>query len=613
MTLDRKTKLLAGLVATAVILLAKLFMIQIVDQQYKEDASNNSMVYEVIYPTRGVIYDRNGEIIVGNKVAYDILVTPREVEKFDTLKLAEALGTDVGFIREKMAEYERNRRRIGYQSVVMLKQVPAEVYSQFAEIQYKFPGFKGQARSIRDYPVNAGGNLLGYVSEVDQDYLRNHPGEYRSGDYAGKTGIEAAREEDLRGEKGYHIFLRNSRNQIESRYKDGEMDKEAIPGSDIVTTIDATLQQYGQQLMQNKVGSVIALEPSTGEILAMVSSPGIDVEMLSDIGKYYGEIASDPYKPMFNRTVQASYPPGSVFKLVNGLIGLEEGVLEPFYTYPCNQGYYFGNHKLGCHAHRSPLNLEDAIMMSCNGYFCYVLRNTLENKKYESIDEALDKWNEYVSSFGFGHKLGSDFPAELGGTLPNSKTYNKVYGKGGWKFTTIVSLSIGQGEIGVTPLQIANLAATVANRGWYKIPHIVKESPGVEIDEKYHERQYTMVDTLQFHKVIHGMWKAVNAGYGSGGTASVAAVPGLDICGKTGTAQNPHGADNSVFICFAPMDNPKIAVAAYVENAGFGATWAAPIASLMVEQYLNGEIRPDRAYLEQRVLEGDLMSRVKTD
>ena len=612
MKLDRANKLRIGLVIMAGILIARIFYIQIVDDRYKIDASNNSMVYDIIYPTRGVIYDRNGKIIVGNKVAYDILVTPKEVKEFDTLLLAGVLDVEPDFIRGKMAEYRKNRRRIGYQSVIMMKQLSSEKYMKFSEIQYKFPGFKGQVRSIRDYPFNAGGNLLGYVSEVDQAYLDRHPGEYRSGDYAGKTGLEAARETDLRGEKGYHIYLRDSHNQIQTRYKDGEMDKEAIPGKDIVTTIDADLQQYGQQLMQNKVGSLVAIEPSTGEILTMVSSPGFDVEMLADIGKHYKEIVSDPHKPMFNRAVQAPYPPGSVFKLVNGLIGLEEGVLKPEYTYPCNKGYYFGKHKLGCHAHRSPLDLEDAIMMSCNGYFCYVMRNILENRKYGSQAEALDKWHDYVSSFGFGHKLGSDFPAELGGTIPTSAYYNKVYGKGGWKFTTVISISIGQGEIGVTPLQIANMCATVANRGYYYIPHIVKDSDSLRIDDKFRERQYTMVDTTNFKKVIKGMWKAVNSGFGSGGTASIAAVEGLDICGKTGTAQNPRGADNSVFICFAPMDNPKIAVAAYVENAGFGATWSAPIASLLVEKYLTGTISEDRKPLEERMLNGDLMSRVKT-
>jgi len=607
---NRSRVLLAGLVVVAIILLGKLFYIQIIDDKYKINASNNSMVYDIIYPTRGIIYDRNGKIIVSNKVTYDILVTPREVTPFDTLLLASVLETSPEFIKEKMAEYSRNRKKIGYQSMVMLKQIKPETYMKFAEIQYNFPGFRGQVRSIRDYPVNAGGNLLGYVSEVDQKYIESHPGEYRSGDYAGKTGIEAAREKDLRGEKGYHIYLRNSRNQIERPYKEGEMDKEAVPGHDIVTTIDADLQQYGQELMKNKVGSLVAIEPKTGEILSLVSSPGVDVSMLADISQHYNEIIKDPHKPMFNRAVQAPYPPGSVFKLVNGLIGLQEGVLDMDMAYPCYQGYHFGSHKLGCHNHWSPLRLEEAIMMSCNGFFCYVLRNILENKKYKNIDEALDKWNEYVQSFGFGHKLGSDFPAELGGTLPTSKLYNKRYGKGGWKFTTIISISIGQGEVGVTPLQIANLAAIMANRGWYKIPHIVKASEGVEIDPKYNERQYTMVDTTNFKKVINGMWRAVNNGPGTGCTAWVAAVDGLDICGKTGTAQNPRGADNSVFICFAPKDDPKIAVAAYVENAGFGATWAAPIASLLIEKYLKGETsRPD---LENRVMQGDLMSRVKT-
>ncbi len=617
MDLSRKNKLLIGLVAVAVILLAKIFYIQIIDDTYKISAENNSMVYEIIYPTRGVIYDRNGTIIVGNKVAYDILVTPREVKDFDTLMLAQVLDTSVTFIRDKMAEYRRNRKRIGFQSMTMLRQIPTETYNRFAEVQYQFPGFKGQVRSIRDYPVNAGGNLLGYVSEVDAAYLKAHPDEYRSGDYAGRTGIEAAREKDLRGVKGYHIFLRNSHNQIEQPYKDGEMDKEAIPGHDIVTTIDAELQQYGQRLMQNKVGSVVAIEPGSGEILAMVSSPGIDVSQLADFSRHYNEIMNDPYKPMFNRAVQAPYPPGSVFKLVNGLIGLQEGTLRPDSMFPCAHGYPLADHRPGCHGHKSPINLEEAIMMSCNSYFTFALRDILENKKYPDMDAALDKWHEYVESMGFGRKLGSDFPSELGGTIPTSKLYNRLYKKelGGWKFNTIKSISIGQGEVGVTPMQIANLAATVANRGYYYIPHIVKESPGIEIDPKYKERQYTMVDTTEYKKVIQGMWRAVNSGAGMGGTAWAAHVDGLDICGKTGTAQNPRGADNSVFICFAPKDDPKIAIAVYVENGGFGATWAVPIASLLVEKYLKGEIadNPARKAVEQRVLDGDLMSRVKTD
>ena len=607
----RHIPLLIGLTIAALALLGKIFSLQVIDR-YKEDADRNSTVYETIYPTRGIIYDRNGNILVGNKVAYDILVSPREVQAFDTVALAAVLDVTPEFIRGKLKEYRRRRSAIGFQSVTMMRMVPAETYMRFDEVKYRFPGFKGQVRGVRDYPFNAGGNLLGYVSEVNQAYIDRLPDEYRSGDYAGMTGIEAAREKELRGEKGYHIYLRNSRNQIEQPYKDGAEDKEAIPGHDIVTTIDAHLQQYGQELMQNKVGSIVAIEPSTGEILALVSSPGIDVSQLADIGRHWEEISTNPYKPMYNRAVQASYPPGSVFKLVNGLIGLQEGVLRPEMTYPCHQGYHFGaGHKLGCHVHKSPLNMEESIMMSCNAYYCYVLKNILDNRKYGNVADGMDHWREMVMSFGFGRKLGSDFPAELSGSIPSSKTYNRAYGKGRWNSTTVISLSIGQGEILATPMHLANLCATIANRGYYYIPHIVKESEGVPLDQRFKERQYTMVDTLQFPKVIKGMWRAVNSGPGMGGTAWIAHVDSLEICGKTGTAQNPRGADNSVFICFAPMDNPKIAIAAYVENGGFGATYAAPMASLMAEKYLTGSV--SRPALEKRMKEADLMARVKHD
>jgi len=611
MKLNRENKLIIGLCTAVAILIARLFSIQIIDDRYKLASDNNSLVYTTIYPTRGIIHDRNGKILVGNKVSYDLMVTPREVEPFDTLEFCKILGISPDFVREKMTEYRRFRSRIGWRTVVMMKLIPQETYMRFAEVAYKFPGFRGQARNIREYPYNAGGNLLGYVSEVDAGFLKRHEGEYQSGDYAGKTGIESVRERELKGEKGYNIMLRDSRNKIMSHYQDGEMDKEAVPGKNIMTTIDAELQHYGQMLMNNKVGSLIAIEPSTGEILTMVSSPGIDVEMLADIGKYYGQISSDPYKPMFNRTVQASYPPGSVFKLVNGLIGLQEGVVSPGTHYPCKMGYHFGRNKLGCHAHKSPVDFEESIMMSCNAYYCYILRDLLENGKYSSIGEAMDHWKEYVQSFGFGEKLGSDFPSELGGFIPDSGYYDRVYGKGRWKATTVISLSIGQGEIGCTPLHLANFCATLANRGYYYTPHIIKDSEHVRIDDRFRTRNYTMVDTTHFHKVIGGMYRAVNSGFGSGGTASIAAVKGLDICGKTGTAQNPHGDDHSVFICFAPKDNPKIAVAAYVENGGFGASWAAPIASLLTEMYLTGEISRERRYLEERIMNGNLLDKVK--
>ena len=601
MALSRPDKLLVGLGVAALLLLGKIFYIQIINGKYKRDASNNSMVYSTIYAPRGIIYDRNGRALVTNKVSYDIMVTPREVKAFDTLALANILDTTADYVRERMAYYREYRSRIGYQTLTFLKRVPLEAYMRFSECEYRFPGFSSVIRSDRSYPYDAGGNLLGYVSEVDQTYLDKHPGEYKSGDYAGKTGLEAMREEDLRGEKGYNIYLRDARNKIQTSYKDGMYDKPAVPGKVVTTTIDAELQSYGQALMKGKTGSVVAIEPKTGEILAMVSSPGISVDQLADIGKYYNTLVKDKNKPMFNRTVMASYPPGSVFKLINGMIGLQEGVLKPEYEYPCNKGYaYSGTRKLGCHAHASPLNLWDAIATSCNGYFCYVLRNILQNPKYGSIQEAFSVWREYVLSFGFGHKLGSDFPSELGGNIPTSDYYDRIYGKRGWKFPTIVSLSIGQGEIGATPLQIANLAAIVANRGYYYIPHLVKDSDDITIDDVYRERQYTKVDSAYFDIAVQGMYMAVNGGGKAGGTAFVGAVPGLDICGKTGTAQNPHGKDNSVFICFAPKDDPQIAIAAYVENAGFGATWACPVASLMVEKYLTGKItRPD---METRIM-----------
>ena len=604
---NRPAKMLIALGAVLLILVGRLFYVQIINSDYKTAAANNAITSELIYPPRGVIYDRNGLLLVGNVISYDILVTPRAVPYLDTLALAEILDTSANFIRERMEYYRKYRTRIGWQTLTLLKQVDASTYMRFAEQQFRFPGFKGQVRTVREYPFNAGGNLLGYISEVNAEFLAEHP-DYRAGDYYGRTGLEAAREADLRGKKGWHLYNRDARGRLKDSYREGEYDVPAEPGKDIVTTIDAHLQQYGQRLMAGKKGSLVAIEPSTGEILTMVSSPGIDVNVLADFGSYYDELVKDKNKPLYNRAVSASYPPGSVFKLVNGLVGLQDGVLEPWMTYPCYNGYVYSSsgRKLGCHSHRSPLNLEDAVKMSCNGYFCYVFKNILENPKFNSTEEAYEHWREVVMSFGLGHKLGSDFPSELSGNIPSPAYYNRYYTKGRWRFPTIVSLSIGQGEILTTPLQIANLAAILANRGYYYIPHVVKASEGVKIDPKYYERQYTLVDTVHFPKVIPGMWKAVNQ-FGDGSTATVACVPGLDICGKTGTAQNPHGKDNSVFICFAPKDNPKIAVAAYIENAGFGATWATPIASLLVEQYLRGEIDESRKPLEYRVMHTKLI------
>ena len=597
--------LIIGVVIVCLVLVTRLFFLQIVDEEYKISAENNAYKYITIYPVRGLILDRNGNILVSNKNSYDIMVTPVDLQPFDTAALCRIFSIKKEFVREKIAEYKKNRRKIGYQSVVFLKQVSEREYGVFLEQSYKFPGFSGVSKSMRDYPYNAGANLFGYTTEVSEEFLEKNPS-YRMGDYVGASGLELSYESVLKGEKGYTIMQRDVHNRILSPLAGGAYDKDAVPGKDIVTTIDGELQQYGEYLMQNKIGSVVAIEPESGEILSLISSPGIDISKIANISKYYNEIINDPLKPMFNRAVMSAYPPGSVFKIVNGLIGLQEGVITQESRFPCRGGYYYTPTRiLKCHAHRSPLDFPHAIMMSCNAYFCYVLKDILENPEYGSMDESFTTWRSYVESMGFGKRLGSDFPAELGGTLPTADTYNKIYGRGSWKSSTVISLSIGQGEIGTTPLHLANLAATIANRGYYITPHLVKSIPDSAISERYTKRNYTAIDSKYFDPVVEGMYMAVNSRPGEGGTATRAKVEGLDICGKTGTAQNPHGKDNAVFICFAPKENPRIAVAVYIENAGFGGTWAAPVASLIVEKYLTGGItRPE---LEKYMAETNLI------
>lgn len=601
--------LMAGLAVAFLILAVQLFRLQLLDTSFKVSADNNALYYQTRYPARGLILDRNGKILVGNKNTYDIMVTPRYVKDLDTATLCRILDLSPEYVREKFREYRQYRSRIGYRAVTFVGQISQEQYSRFIEMAHKFPEFRGVPRTTRMYPYNAGGNLLGYVTEVDRDFLDKHP-DYTAGDYTGRTGLEETCEPMLRGEKGYSIYLRDASNRIQSSYHDGAFDKPAVAGTDVTSTIDAELQNYGEELMRNKVGSVIAIEPATGEILSMISSPGIDVSVLGEINKHYSSIAADPFKPMFNRAVMSPQPPGSVFKLVNGLIGLQEGVVGTDTEFPCHNGFSARGITVGCHSHKSPVDFTEAIMVSCNSYFCYLFRDILENPAYGSESEALDRWAEYVRSFGFGTRLGSDFPSETPGFVPTSRTYDRVYGQGGWKALSVISLSIGQGELGCTPLHLANLAATIANRGWYRIPHIVRRHGNDSTDAKYLEKHLTMVDTTHFEKVIEGMYQAVNAPYGSGATARIAAVEGLDICGKTGTAENPHGDEHAVFVCFAPRENPQIAIAVYIENAGYGATWAAPVASLMVEKYLNGTISQGRKWLEQKMLDANLLHKV---
>ncbi len=604
--LKKSNILTVSVVIIATLLTIRLFILQIVDKEYKITASNNAFRYEVRYPARGLVFDRNGKILVGNETAYDIMVTPYEAVNFDTVDLCEIFDLKLEDVRHTFKEYRVNRRKIGFQTMPFVKRVSNKQYAVFLEQAYKFPGFSAISRTLRTYPYNAGANLLGYITEVDTTYIRKHP-EYKRGDYVGRTGIEQSYESVLRGKKGYNIFLRDVHNKVKSSFSNGEYDIDAVPGKSITSSIDAELQSYGESLMTNKVGSLVAIEPSTGEILTLVSSPGINVDKLASISKYYKEIVNDPLKPMFNRAVMAAYPPGSVFKLVNGLVALQDGVLDTVVKYPCSMGYHVGR-GVGCHAHPSPLDLTHAIMMSCNSYFCYAFRDIIDNPEFPNVTAAFSHWKEMVESFGFGHKLGSDLPNELGGVLPSVKGYDRIHGKGRWKSLSIISLAIGQGEIGTTPLHLANLAATVANRGYYYTPHIIKSVEDTVVHADYSKRHYTKVDPSNFQKVIYGMYLAVNAPPGSGGTATRVAVKGLDICGKTGTAQNPHGKDHSVFICFAPKDNPKIAVAAYIENAGFGATWAAPIASLLVEMYINRKV--DRKDLEAYIISGNTITNV---
>lgn len=604
---SKKNILLISVTIAFLTIMVRLFNVQIIEDKYRINAENNALKYKINYPARGRILDRNGGILVDNKLIYDIEVVPVDVKPFDTLALCKLFQIDESFVKERFEQYSRNRSQ-RYNSISFLKQVSSEMYNNFAEKSYLFPGFDAVVRTARSYPINSGGNLLGYISEVDQDFLDNNE-DYSMGDFAGKTGMEMAFEDRLKGEKGYNIYLRDANNRILEPYEDGMYDKEAIEGIDVISTIDMNLQAYGQHLMKNKVGSVVAIEPATGEILAMVSSPGIDVSQLAEINKYYSTLITDPYKPMFNRAVQSAQPPGSVFKIVNGLIGLQEGVLTPETKYPCHSGYSVGNITVGCHSHTSPIDMYQSLMMSCNAYYCYVFRNIIDNPKYESVSDAFDAWREYVVSFGFGTKLGTDIPYELAGNVPSRATYDKLHGENRWKSLSIISLAIGQGELGCTPLHLANLCATVANRGYYITPHYVKYNADGVIDSAYTIKHYTKVDPKYFPDVVEGMRRAVHGG--PGGTARSVEIPGIEMCAKTGTAQNPHGDDHSVFICFAPKDNPKIAIAAYVENGGFGATWAAPIASLMIEKYLKGEISPDRKSMEQNMVEANLLNKVR--
>ena len=551
--------------------------------EYFDRAERNVIRYIITYPPRGEVFDRNGEYLIQNRICYDLMVIPRETSKagLDTLRLSQITGISVSSLKSAFAKARKN----GKIASPLAKYLTVEAKLKLDE--WNLQGFYTVPRTVRQYPRNIGGNLLGSLREVSKEFLdnKNEDGYYIAGDYIGEQGIESAYEEELRGEKG-----RIRRNIYADHATTDVVEMEAEEGKDLVCTIDARLQAFAEELMAGKVGSVVAIEPSTGEILVMASSPTFDPNELvigRERGNNYMRLLNEPRRPLYNRAVTSSQPPGSTFKLLNGLIGLQEGVLSPHNRYSCNKGYRAGGVKMGCHEHRSPLDLDYAIATSCNAYFANVFRNILENKKYKSPKEGYEAWRNYAESFGFGTQLGVDILGERKGVVKHRDYYDKIYRRS-WNALTVLSVSIGQGEIQSTSLQLANFAATIANRGYYYTPHIVKAIEGQDsIDAKYRTPHYTPVDKRHFETIIKGMWRGVNRD----GTCQLAKLEGYDVCGKTGTAQNPLGDDHSTFISFAPRNNPKIAIAVYVEHGIWGATAAVPIASLIEEMYLTDTIR----------------------
>jgi penicillin-binding protein 2 len=602
--INRKYFIIAIVVLASVVLLLRLFTIQVVQDKYRLSADNNVLRYVTQYPARGLIYDRKGNLVVYNQAAYDLMVIPSQTGEMDTVTFCNDLGiTRENFIEKMKAAKNYSQRAPS----VFLKQISAEMYARFQEKMFLFPGFYVQPRTLRKYSRPIAAHLLGYVSEVDESIIKKEP-YYKPGDYIGKLGIEEAYEPELRGKRGVKIYLVDAYSRVKGSYAGGSMDTMAVQGADIISSIDLDLQEYGERLMQKKTGSIVAIEPKTGEILALVSSPDYDPGLL--VGRVRSEnfarlMADTISEPLFNRAFMASYPPGSTFKPINGLIGLQEKVIVPSTEFGCDHGYLF----VACHSHRSPLNLADAIMISCNSYFCQTYRKILENPNYGSVSEAYEKWRSYLLEFGFSRKLGTEFSNELPGLIPPASYFDRIYNNR-LKALNIISMAIGQGEILTTPLQMANMVAAIANRGYYYIPHIVKSiGKDKRINQAYTVRNKINIDSVNFEEIIKGMEGVVNGGEGA--TARGAAIKDIIVCGKTGTAQNPHGEDHSVFIAFAPKDDPKIAIAVYVENAGFGATYAAPVASLMIEKYLNGEI--SNKYMEKRMLELNLVDQPTED
>ena len=597
---ENRTYIIGGFFGLIILIfIIRLFSIQVIDDSFKTSSENNVIRKQTDYPRRGLIYDRNKELIVYNEAAYDLMITPKQATDLDTALICSLLEIDTINLMNRI---EKARKYSMYKASVLMKQISVETYTKLQENMFLMPGFFVQTRTLRKYPYSTASHLLGYVGEVNERIVKNNP-YYKEGDYIGVSGIEKAYEDKLRGEKGVKLLLKDVHNNIKGSFNDGEFDIKSKPGKNLQSSVDIYLQNYGESLMKNKRGSIVALEPSTGEILCLISSPNYDPNIL--VGRKRSEnylvLNEDTInKPLFNRASLAQYPPGSTFKLINALIGLQEKVIYSGSKFNCDQGYIYGEEKrkMKCHPHRSPLNLIESISNSCNAYFCNVYRSIIE--KYPNTYEGYDTWRNYVTSFGLGNWLNNDLPTGQKGFVPTPNFYDRIYGKNRWKSLTNLSLSIGQDALLTTPIQMANMTAAIANRGYYYTPHIVKGIENDSIDRRFTKPIRTMIDSSLFEIVIKGMQEVVEDE--ELGTSNIAKMENITVCGKTGTAQNPHGEDHSIFIGFAPKDNPKIALAVYVENGGWGSTWAVPIGSLMIEKYLNDTIKRDS--LEKKIVEG---------
>ena len=579
-------------VLIVIVYLIRLFTLQIMSDDYKKNADSNAFLKKVEFPARGVITDRNGRLLVYNQHAYDIMVVMKEAkDRLDTTEFCNTLGITREYFMKRMDDIKDRRKNPGYSQFtqqMFMSQLTDEEFSIFQEKMYRFPGFYVQRRSVRRYTYPNAAHILGDVAEVSREDI-DEDEFYMPGDYIGKQGVERSYEKELRGEKGVQIFLRDAHGRIQGSYQNGALDRSPVAGKDLTLSIDINLQALGERLMQGKIGSIVAIEPATGEVLCMVSSPTFDPRTMTgrNRGKVHSALAMNPWKPLLNRSIMGQYPPGSTFKTSQGLTFLTEGVITPGTTFPCNHGFYHRGLRVGCHGHASPISLIPAITTSCNGYFCWGLYYMMGNrKKYKTVQEAMNTWRDYMVSMGFGYKLGIDLPGEKRGLIPNAEYYDNAY-RGSWNGMTIISISIGQGEVNLTPLQIANLGATIANRGYFYTPHVVKKVKDMPLDRKFTERHYTKASKRAYEYMVTGMRGAV-----TNGTCHAANRSDYEVCGKTGTAQN-RGQDHSIFMGFAPKDNPKIAVSVYVENGGYGAEFGVPIGALMMEQYINGKLSPE--------------------